>query len=169
MHRSFPLAVLTLVLITIACSSSGIFPTAAPTPTPVPTPIPIPLPVSTGSEWKLAYAHDKDGTPTAGDIEVLIDAIKNGQAVRMVFENQDGYYSMEAEALWVKNGVVYAQNNSQVSVAFQGKALRFQDDSYYWMIVVSTLGDLDQIRWSVGQHVSRGHTNDKTAVKWFVR
>ena len=169
MRRSFLLAVLTLALVTIACSSSGMFPAAAPTPAPIPTTTPIPLPVSTGSEWKLAYAHDKDGNRTAGDVEALIDAIKNGQAVRMVFEDQDGYYSMEAEALWVRDGIVYAQNNSQVSASFQGKVLRFQDDSYYWMIVVSTLGDLDMIRWGVGQHVSRGHTNDKAAVKWFVR
>jgi uncharacterized protein YmfQ (DUF2313 family) len=123
----------------------------------------------TGSEWKLAYAHDKDGNRTAGDIETLIDAVKNGQAVRIVTGDQGEYYSTEAENISVKNGVVHAQNNSHVSVEYQGDVLRFQDDSYYWMIVVSTLGDRDMIRWNVGEHVPRGHTADKVAVKWFVR
>ncbi len=125
--------------------------------------------MSTGSEWTLAYAHDKDGNRTAGDIEVLIDAVKNGQAVRIVTEEQGEYYSTEAENISVKDGVVYAQNNSHVSVEYQGNVLRFQDDAYYWMIVVSTLGDRDMIRWSVGEHVPRGHTSDKVAARWFVR
>ena len=132
------------------------------------------LPVSTApgtaaTGWTLAYANDENGVRTEGDIEALITAVKNGQEVRIVIADPEGYYSTEAENLSVRHGIVYAQNTSHVSVEYQGESLRFQEDSYYWMIIVSTHGERDMIRWSVGAHESRGHTQDKVAVRWFVR
>lgn len=132
------------------------------------------LPVSTApataaTGWTLAYANDENGARSEGDIETLIAAVANGQEVRIVIANPDGYYSTEAENLSVRHGIVYAQNTSHVSVEYQGESLRFQDDSYYWMIIVSTRGERDMIRWSVGAHEPRGHTQDKVAVRWFVR
>jgi len=132
------------------------------------------LPVSTApatatTGWTLAYANDENGVRTEGDIEALITAVKNGQEVRIVIADPEGYYSTEAENLSVRHGIVYAQNTSHVSVEYQGESLRFQEDSYYWMIIVSTRGERDMIRWSVGAHEPRGHTQDKVAVRWFVR
>ena len=126
-------------------------------------------PASAATGWTLAYANDEHGARTEGDIEALIDAVKNGQEVRIVIADPEGYYSTEAENLSVRHGIVYAQNTSHVSVEYQGESLRFQDDSYYWMTIVSTHGERDMIRWSVGAHEPRGHTQDKVAVRWFVR
>ena len=44
----------------------------------------------------------------------------------------------------------------------------FNNDSYYWTTIVSTHGERDD-RWSVGVHELRGHTQDKVAVRLFVR
>lgn len=132
----------------------------------------LPVPTSPAAEttaWTLAYANDENGVRTEGDIEALITAVQNGQEVRIVIPDPAGYYSTEAENLSVHHGIVYAQNNSHVSVEYQGDSLRFQDDSYYWMIIVSTHGERDTIRWSVGAHEPRGRTQDKVAVRWFVR
>jgi hypothetical protein len=84
--------------------------------------------------------------------------------------NTDGtYFSADAEFLWIKNNIVYAQNNNSVSVEFKEDDLIFQDDSYYWMFIVNTKGERDMIRWSVGEHELKGHNQDKVAVKWFVK
>ncbi|NEQ79416.1 MAG: hypothetical protein F6K26_03895 [Moorea sp. SIO2I5] len=120
------------------------------------------------TKWSLAYAHDKTGQKIAGDINSLIEAIEAGHSVRVLMEGNDLQYVTDAENLWIKNGIVYAQNTSHVSVTFQGDVLKFKDDSYWWMVIVSTKGDRDMIRWNVGEHKSRGHTQDKVAIKWFI-
>ncbi|MBU7014614.1 MAG: hypothetical protein HXS52_01345 [Theionarchaea archaeon] len=118
--------------------------------------------------WNLAYSHDKDGNRTAGSITTLIKAIMNGQPVRVVHGSGNEGYATDAQCLWVRNGIVYAQNVSHVSVIFKEDVLLFQDDSYYWMLVFSTMGDRDEIRWNIGEHASRGHTHAKIPLNWFV-
>jgi hypothetical protein len=150
------LAVIILLMgLTSACNSAATF--ASP---PAPT---------DQSGWTLAYAHDAQGVRTDGDLEALISAVTNGRMVRIVISDPQEQYSTDAGNLWVRNGIVYAQNASSISVEYRDDLLLFQDDSYYWMIIVSTRGDRDMIRWSVGAHVPRGHTRDQVAVKWFVR
>ena len=118
--------------------------------------------------WTLVYAHDAYGKRTDGDINLLINAIRSGHKVRMLMESGDVEYVTDAESLWIKNGVVSAQNCSQVSAQFVGNKVMFQDDSYYWMIIVNTEGDRDMIRWDVGAHTARGRNQDKVAMKWLV-
>ena len=120
------------------------------------------------NRWSLAYAHDANGNRTAGDINDLINAVENGSQVRVLMDRNHQQYVTYGESTWIKNGVVYVQNISHVSVTFDGDVLKFQDDSYWWMMIVSTKGDRDMIRWNVGEHTPRGHDNDKVAVKWFV-
>lgn len=120
------------------------------------------------SKWSLAYAHDQNGNPTFGDINTLINAVQNGHRVRVLIDRSDSQYAFDAESLWIRNGIVYAQNTSSVSVTFEGDVLKFQDDSYHYMFIASTKGDHDAIRWSVGEHTPRGHNLAKEKMKWFI-
>ncbi|MBI5563823.1 MAG: hypothetical protein HY870_02935 [Chloroflexi bacterium] len=153
--RNALVAIILLTSLTSACNSAATF--ASP-------------PASADqSGWTLAYAHDAQGVRTDGDLEALISAVTTGRAVRIVTGGPQEYYSTDAGNLWVRNGIVYAQNASSVSVEYHDDLLLFKEDSYYWMIIVSTRGDRDSIRWDVGAHVPRGHTRDRVAVRWFVR
>ncbi|HIK28399.1 MAG: hypothetical protein N3E45_00730 [Oscillatoriaceae bacterium SKW80] len=119
--------------------------------------------------WRLIYAHDEYGKPTAGNVNLLIDAIRNGHKVRIVIDIKDYEYALDADILWIRNGVVYAQNTSAVSAAFKGERLVFLEDSYYFMTIVNTKGDREVIRWSVGEHRRKdGLAHNKVAAKWFV-
>ncbi|NEP04893.1 MAG: hypothetical protein F6K25_05690 [Okeania sp. SIO2G4] len=118
--------------------------------------------------WSLVYANDMSGNTTAGDKNLLIEAVNQGESVRILVDSGEVQIITVAQTLWVKNGIVYAQNTSHVSVAFQGNILKFQDDSYWFMIVVDTQGNRDVIRWDVGAHNPRGHEQDRVAIKWFV-
>jgi hypothetical protein len=153
--RNALVVIILLTSLTSACNSAATF-TSPPAPT-------------DQSGWTLAYAHDAQGVRTDGDLEALISAVTNGRMVRIVIGDPQEYYSTDASNLWVRNGIVYAQNASSISAEYHDSLLLFQDDSYYWMIIVSTRGDRDMIRWNVGAHVPRGHTRDRVAVKWFVR
>ncbi len=121
--------------------------------------------------WRLAYSHDENGNRTGGNIDTLIKAVLSGLPVRVVRSHpkMDHIYVTDAQNLWVRNKIVYGQNTSHVSCEFKGDVLLFKDDSYWWMIMFSTKGDFDMIRWSVGEHTPRGHTTGKTAMKWFVQ
>ncbi len=120
------------------------------------------------SKWSLAYAHDQNGNPTFKDINTLINAVQNGHCIRVLIDRSDLQYAFDAESLWIRNDIVYAQNTSSVSVTFEGDVLKFQDDSYHYMFIASTKGDHDAIRWSLGEHTPRGHNLEKVRMKWFI-
>ena len=119
--------------------------------------------------WELVYYNSQDGKTLDGNIKNLINAVKNGKQVRVVMEQGQVISAANADFLWVKNNVVYAQNNDQVSCHFVGNKLVFQDDSYYWMFIVDTNGKRETIRWTVGEHEMRGKGEERISVKWFVK
>ena len=131
---------------------------------------------SNQTSWTLVYANNAAGEQVAGDIDELIQAVRNGQSVKVVLESTEAYppltdtyvYSFEAHTLHVRNGIVFATNTQDVGTTFVGDDLRFQEDSYYYMIIANTKGVLDQIRWSVGEHTMRGHDQSTWDMKWFV-
>jgi len=122
--------------------------------------------------WTKVFANDEVGKVVFGDINTLINAIRQGQEVRMLLKFPDSprqEYFTPAENLWIRGNVVYAQNVTHVSVKDEPNGdIVFQDDPYYWMIIVNTKGEIDMTRWLVGEHTSKGHTQGKVAVTWFV-
>ena len=126
--------------------------------------------------WTLVYGNDAAGVATIGSVETLINAVRCGSSVKVVLRStkvqrpREGeyLYSFVAHTIHVRNGVVHATNTLDVSSRYHGDELLFQDDSYYYMLIASTSGNLDQIRWNVGEHVSRGHDKDPWDMDWFV-
>lgn len=119
--------------------------------------------------WKLVYYNSDRGEVLDGNLNSLINAVKNGKQVRIVMGKGEIIVAAEAQYLWVKDNIVYAQNNGQVSVRYVGGKLVFQKDSYYWMFIVNTDGERGMIRWSVGEHEMRGQNEDRVYTKWFVK
>ncbi len=53
--------------------------------------------------WTLVYANNDQGLRTAGDEELLIDAVLNGKPVRiLVDDGRDQPLVIDAQSLWVK-------------------------------------------------------------------
>jgi hypothetical protein len=121
---------------------------------------------STALAWTLAYAHDRDGAPTSGDLGVLINGVRNGKEVRVLINDS---YATSAQNLWAANGKVYMQNTTHVSTEFVGDVLTFQDDAYHWFIIVDTDGNRSMSRWFVGEHTAVGANLDRVSIKWFVQ
>ena len=122
-----------------------------------------------GSQWKLVYHNSAEGEKLSGNLNRLINVVKKGKEIRIVMNKESVISVAEAEYLWVKDDIVYAQNNGQVSVHFEGDDLVFQEDSYYWMFIVNTNGERNMIRWSVGEHEMRGENKDKVDIKWYIK
>lgn len=129
--------------------------------------------------WTRIYANDESGTPIFGTLHALLTAVREGKEVRMQLqfaerdkrdERPKQEYFTPAENLWIRNGHLYAQNVTHVSVTLSqpDQDIVFQDDAFYWMIIANTKGQLDQTRWLVGEHTSRGRSQTRVAVTWFV-
>lgn len=114
--------------------------------------------------WKHIHTHDSSGRSVHGLRSTLISAIQSGSRVRFQVPAWN-YYSAEADNLSVRNGHVTAQVLKHVSKASLEK---FQDNAYWWWLMVSTTGSARATRYNVGSHVHRGNSLYKLEVKWFV-
>ena len=120
--------------------------------------------------WQHVYTNDQNGECIYGKIENLISSIRAGKEVRMEINyGRDFIFITEANNIWIKNAVVYAQNTTSVSVHFRGQRLYFDPETYYFWFVIDTNGNMDRIRWNIGEPVMRGYDTQNVPVKWFVR
>lgn len=136
--------------------------------------------------WEFAYAHDAAGNRLDGSRADLIAAIEGGAEVRVFVDYAPvpGCYK-EAQAIWVRDGHVYVQNNASIGASFtpeyawgSGSAvapsypengMRFLDDAYHYFEILSTTGDADESRWNVGEHRLRARNQATYPMRWFVR
>lgn len=114
--------------------------------------------------WKEIFEHDANGKPLSGSRQTLTTAILSGHRVRFQLPHWN-YYTAEADNLSVRNGHVTAQALKHVSKA---SPARFQDDVYWYWLMVSTTGTVRSTKYNVGEHRHRGDSTDKLKVKWFI-
>ena len=114
--------------------------------------------------WKEVFEHDAKGKPLSGSRQALTTAILSGHRVRFQLP-QRNYYTAEADNLSVRNGHVTAQALKHVSKA---SLARFQDNAYWYWLMVSTTGTVRATRYNVGEHKHRGDSTEKLKVKWFI-
>ena len=114
--------------------------------------------------WTEVYFHDEKGKRLSGSRQALTSALLSGHRVRFQIPKWN-HYAAEADNLSVRNGHVTAQAIKHVSK----KGLKgFQDDAYWYWLMVSTTGTVRATRYNVGEHTHRGDSTDAMKVKWFV-
>jgi len=113
--------------------------------------------------WQLAYRHESNGCSKEGSKYSLISAISSGARVRVVLGTS---YSAEVDKAWVHNGDVFAQLLHHVSKSSWN---RFQDDAYWFWMIVSTDGLVQRTRYNVGSNVHRGTDSERRSIKWYVK
>jgi hypothetical protein len=125
------------------------------------------------AEWSFVYEHDEDGVPISGSIDKLRRAVARGADVKVSFSTpQLGMvnYLKCIETLLYDEGSVSCVLTPELSVFSypSGPGLGFQPNAFWYFGIVNTLGELDSSRWSIGEHVDRGHTRDRVPAKWYV-
>ena len=114
--------------------------------------------------WKEVFSHDANGTQLSGTRQALVLALMSGHRVRFQIPERN-YYTAEADNLSVRNGHVTAQAIKHVS---KSGLTGFQNDAYWYWLMVSTTGTVRATRYNVGEHKHRGDSTDKLKVRWFV-
>lgn len=113
--------------------------------------------------WLLAYHHDGSGNAVSGWKYSLISAVLSGARIRVVIGKS---YSTEADNVHVHGNHVFAQLLQHVSKASWDK---FQNNAYWWWVIVSTSGVMQMTRYNVGSNTHRGTNSIKTSIKWYVQ
>ena len=75
-------------------------------------------------------------------------------------------YSAEADNVQISNNQVFAQLLNHVSKASWDK---FQNNAYWWWVIVSTDGQMQMTRYNVGSNTHRGTNSAKRNIKWYVQ
>ncbi|XP_062572878.1 uncharacterized protein LOC134234851 [Saccostrea cucullata] len=115
-----------------------------------------------------SYCNQRSGSKECSDIFVLTEGMQNGAGFKAVNLNSR-YVSDFTNVQLSNNGQSLAgQYPWHVSQTYVGNHIEFQPNAYWWATIWSTTGRLEMSRWNVGEHVSRGHTNENTPMQWFV-
>ncbi|XP_061188254.1 uncharacterized protein LOC133196360 [Saccostrea echinata] len=114
------------------------------------------------------YCNQMSGWRECGDISLLTEAMQNGAGFKAVYLNT-GYVSGFTNVQLSNNGQSLAgQYPWHISQTNVGNRIEYQPNAYWWATIWSTSGRLEMSRWNVGEHVSRGHTNENAPMQWFV-
>lgn len=113
--------------------------------------------------WQLAYHHDGNGKAISGWKYSLVSSVLSGARVRVVIGTS---YSTETDNVHMHGDHVFAQLLQHVSKASWDK---FQDNAYWWWVIVSTNGVMQMTRYNVGSNTHRGTNSLKTNIKWYVQ
>ena len=89
--------------------------------------------------------------------------MQSGARVRVVIGTS---YSAEADNVEISNNQVFAQLLHHVSKASWDK---FQNNAYWWWVIVSTDGLMQMTRYNVGSSTQRGTNSAKRNIKWYVQ
>lgn len=116
---------------------------------------------------KAILSHDKHGIILSGSLSDLMRSIQEGADIRCVAGN--GAHAFPIQNLDMTESIVSGQNVDHVSVQYDSfkNELKFQNNAYWWFTIHSTYGTRDMSRWTVGEHISRGHTRDHVNIDWF--
>lgn len=91
--------------------------------------------------WDELFEHDENGKPIKGSINRLIEAIHKGYPIKVKINRpqKDDIELMDAEWIFVENGIVVATNTSQISLGKDknGKYHYFEDAYHYYVILSS--------------------------------
>jgi pyridinium-3,5-biscarboxylic acid mononucleotide synthase len=121
------------------------------------------------SNWQLAYSHDAEGNPLDGSIDLLLEAVRQGNAIRLSIELSDGsQYILPAENLWLKHGIVYAQNQSQISTEFRGEILAFTPKLERRLLIASSQGNVEIVSLSLAKGKVKKRSCHRAEIKWYL-
>jgi len=107
--------------------------------------------LSSSSEWRMVFEQDKNGKKVSGDKLELVEAIRQGQDVRVYWRGRFVEHLANANFLTVIEGEVFAQITTIKGQKPTQKPPSVELRENEWTGIISTT------------------TTNKFSVKWFVR
>jgi hypothetical protein len=120
--------------------------------------------------WSHVLSHSSSGSVTHGSKADLVQAVRDGAMVRYVVTFPTNVHIMQADNLAISSsGNVGAQHIRHISQYLSGPDNTvLRAEPYWWFTVTSTEGTVDMMRYTVGEHTDRGHSQRTASVDWFI-
>lgn len=112
-----------------------------------------------------SYSHLANGESVDGRFSDLERSVQKGHDIRGAIDKSH-FFSIQNVAINDIGVKFVAGSSVDVSVK-SGTHISFQSNPYWIFRRMNTIGYRDRSRWTVGAHVSRGHTQDMIAMEWF--
>ena len=116
--------------------------------------------------WKLVYENDAFGNPVQGDINELIEMVRNGVDIKVnkVIPGLDQIQRCMIPVVSSSGKIPIVSCVSDIQPSLNNTAdapAKFLDDRYFYMVAYSTVGFADAIRYP------GNHTQSHMSVKWY--
>lgn len=126
------------------------------------------LPSPSYADWQLVYSHDKTGKVIQGEKQKLINFVKKGHPVRIVWPIRDNFmHMMDAGFITLMNGEVFAQVNSIIRQIPDKETRQFilldAEKQSEWHAILSTTGEIRHFQ-TLNKKLNRSHF----ALEWYV-
>lgn len=128
--------------------------------------------------WELVYHNDEVGNTIEGDIEVLIEAVREGEEIRIYWSAQSANdktkkveHFADAKFLTVlSDSVVFAQIDPIIGQTpdFDLKTITFKEN-LEWSLMAATNGKSDTMMRNVVTGEIIGHNLVPFAIKWYAK
>jgi hypothetical protein len=117
--------------------------------------------------WKLLYEHDENGKAIVGDPADLVDAVGKAYPIKIKIFREQRLETMEAQWLFVENGLVHASNVDQISLGpdASGNYIYF-DQPYHYAVIVNSRGHHHASRLNF-DGTKKNSTNENRHMAWF--
>ncbi len=134
--------------------------------------------LASSQDWKMVYHHDKDGNAVEGSLSELIQAVYDGQEVRMAWwsaKNDQGvsrvYHLADAAFLTImSDSIVMAQIRPIYGQTPDFSAYNITlKENLEWVAIGGTNGKSDAMMRNMVTGEIVGHNARQTARKWYVK
>jgi pyridinium-3,5-biscarboxylic acid mononucleotide synthase len=119
-------------------------------------------------QWQLLYSHDADGEEIAGSIVNLIEALHQGERIKIAIEFADGKkYIAPVEDLWIRHNIVYARVKASIEIDWRGDLMVSRKKGNCIFSIASTQGDLEIARLSRAKGKMKGRSYHRVGISWY--
>ena len=130
------------------------------------------------NNWELVYHNDKDGKTIEGEIDNLVEAIRNGESVRIYWSSQRKNdktkkveHLTEAKFMTVlSDTIVFAQIDPIIGQIpnYDLQIVRL-NENLEWFLIAATNGKSDTMMRNISTGEIIGHKSVPFEIKWFIK
>ncbi len=118
--------------------------------------------------WELLYEHNENGQAIFRDVSSLIDAVGKAYPIKVKISRKEGRLEMmEAQWLFVENGIVHASNVDQVSLGPDNSGnYSYFAEPYHYLVIVNSRGHHHASRF-LFDGTKKSDTNSNFHMAWY--
>ncbi len=128
--------------------------------------------------WELIFANDENGKAISGHINDLVDAVRNGEELRIYWSSESKsdpskkveHFASAKFLTILSDRIVFAQIDPIIgqTPSFENQTLQLKEN-LEWSMIAGSNGKMDTMMRNVVSGKVVGHGTRGMAIKWYVK